>query len=325
MRTNLFRNTAFAPVYEAAGLSAMDIGSRGGFDAELLPIAWAVDCMGFEPEPEAFAQLAALNPAPWRSLRWVPSAVGPETGSATLHLPANPIGASLLAHDPEIGVRFGLEALTTVERRLTVDTVTLDEAMTRWSLPAPAYLKLDVEGAELSILQSAPRVLSHMTALKTEASFIPARKDQPLAADLDVFLRGHGFVLMDILHPQRWRHQPLPPHPYSWAGAPAYSRGQIAQCDLLYFRDPAAIPAEDGETALQAGLIAMAFGFFDHALDLFERPAVAQALAAHGVDFRRETAIISRRCGRFAAMAAIRHHLRNMVPLLRSLTLGVPG
>lgn len=144
MNTDFFRHGDLAPTIAAAGLRAVDIGSRGGFDPDLLPIAWAVDGIGFEPEPQAFAQLQAIDPAPWRSVRWLPFAIGAVNGPATLWIPPDPVGASLLEHDPAVGERFGLSHLTSNCRPLTVDTVTLDHALA--GLALPDYLKLDVEG-----------------------------------------------------------------------------------------------------------------------------------------------------------------------------------
>ncbi|MBI2239232.1 MAG: FkbM family methyltransferase [Magnetospirillum gryphiswaldense] len=310
MNTDFFRKTTLAGTFAQAGLVAVDIGSRGGFDPELLPIAWAVDGIGFEPEPQAFEQLRGLSPAPWRSVTWLPFAVGAENGPATLYVPPDPVGASLLEHDPAVGERFGLSHLTSDCRPVPVETLTLDTALD--GRPLPDYLKLDVEGAELSILKSAPASLAHCVAIKAEASFVPARKQQPVVADLDVFLRGQGFELMDIIRPMRWRSKPVAPHPYSWQGEPAYSKGQISQCDLLYFRHPQAMA--DQKQSLKAGLVAAALGYFDRAMPL---------LTAAGIPTAHLTRV-SRQFGRHEAIDTICRHLRDLVPLLRSLMGGVP-
>ena len=326
MTPQFFRNTDFAPVYDAAGLTALDIGSRGGFDRDLLPIAWAVDAIGFEPEPAAFATLTGLDAGPWRSVRWLPTAIGPMTGTAMLNVPPDGNGASLLVHDAAIGRQYGMEHLTQNCRQIPVEMVTLGEAVTRWRLPPPAYLKLDVEGAELSILNSDGGMLDHVVVIKTEAFFIPARIDQPLVHDMIQGLAGRGFAVMDILEPARWRSRTVAPAPYSWAGSPAFSRGRLAQCDLLFFREPATIAGDDGDTALRAALVAMALGFFDHALGLLERPAVTEILKyRHGVAVKPALVQASRAFGRHAALAAIRRNLRELIPLARSLTWGIPG
>lgn len=248
-----------------------------------------------------------MAPAPWRSVTWLPHAVGAQNGAATLWVPPDPVGASLLEHDPAVGQRFGLSHLTSDCRPIAVDTVTLDHALA--GRPAPAYVKLDVEGAELSILQAAPMTLAQAVAIKAEASFVAARKEQPVVADLDIFLRGQGFELMDIIRPMRWRSRPVAPHPYSWRGEPGYSRGQIGQCDLLYFRHPDALSGTP--QTLKAGLVAAALGYFDRAGPLLTAAGIAPAQVAQA----------SRRFGRKVALATIRRHLRDMV---RSLLGGIP-
>lgn len=309
MKTDFFRASPLAATIEAAGLRAVDIGSRGGFDPDLLPIAWAVDGIGFEPEPEAFAQLHGRGAGPWRSVTWLPHAVGPVNGEATLWVPPDPVGASLLEHDPAVGQRFGLSHLTSDCRPLAVQTVTLDHAL--HGQPDCAFLKLDVEGAELSILRTAPHTVSRVVAIKAEASFVPARKGQPVVADLDGFLRQSGFELMDVIRPMRWRSHPVAPHPYTWQGQPGYSRGQIAQCDLLYFRTPSALMP--GVQSLRAGVIALALGYVDHALPLLMQEGVAQDVVMR----------LSRRMGRRVALGQMAAHLRDMVPLLRSVLGGI--
>ena len=51
----------------------MDIGARQGFVADLLPIAAAVDAVGFEPDQDECERLnrtARDESGPWRSLRF---------------------------------------------------------------------------------------------------------------------------------------------------------------------------------------------------------------------------------------------------------------
>jgi FkbM family methyltransferase len=316
---DFFRSGPLAEVFERAGLIAVDIGARGGFEADLLPIAWAVDAVGFEPEPEAFARLGGAGVDPWRSLTIHPEAIGGSGGPRQLHIPADPGGASLLEHDPELGRRYGFPHLFEVVRRETIATTTLGEAAARLGFENASYLKLDVEGAELEILESANSVLSSLVAIKTEAAFLPFRKKQPLAWDLANFLCSRGFEVMDVLDPHRWRRGAGSPHPYVRRAAPAYSRGQIVQCDLLFLRGPDGMNGD--EQTVRGALVALALGYFDHAAALFSSLSEPNRFE---FDPFREIAVFSRRYGRRAASAAIRAHLRDLVPLLRSLTIGLP-
>ncbi len=316
---DFFRRGLFADLFTNAGLIAVDVGARGGFEPDLLPIAWAVDAVGFEPEPEAFSRLRQTSADPWRSLTVHPQAIAGSAGSRRLHIPSDPQGASLLEHDPEIGRRFGFPHLFDLARIETIATTTLDEAAVHLGFGAPSYLKLDVEGAELEVLEAAETVLPSLVAIKTEAAFLPFRKNQPLAWDLAAHLGARSFEVMDVSEPHRWRHGPGAPHPYLRRDSPAYSRGQAVQCDLLFFRAPDRMA--DDEQAVRGALIALALGYFDHAAALFD------ALPDQGrYDFEitREIAKLSRRYGRRAAATAIKAHLRDLIPLFRSLTVGLP-
>lgn len=316
---DLFRRGRFADVVADAGLVAIDVGARGGFEPDLLPIAWAVDAVAFEPGPEAYSDLSAAGAGPWRSLTLHPLAVAGSSGLRRLHVPSDPQGASLLEHDPEIGRRFGYPHLFDLARIETIDTTTLDAAAERFAIPAASYLKLDVEGAELEVLEGAETVLPSLVAIKTEAAFLPLRKHQPLAWDLAAHLVARGFEIMDVSDPHRWRHGPAAPHPYLRRAAPAYSRGQAVQCDLLFFRAPDRM-AND-EQAVRGAAIALALGYFDHAVALIE---ALDDRARFEFDISREIARLSRRSGRRACATAIKARLRDLIPLFRSLTVGLP-
>lgn len=57
------------------------------------------------------------------------------------------------------------------------------------------FLKLDVQGAELMILEGGTQLLEDVVVIHTEVEFAPLYVGQPLFADIDGFLRSQGFVL----------------------------------------------------------------------------------------------------------------------------------
>ena len=320
--TNLFERSPFARVMADVPVTVYDIGARGGVDLDLLPLAFAVNAVAFEPHPEEYKRLAdggaSAAGGPWRSLRYLPYAVSGTGGRRSLYVTTDPQGASLLRHDPAIGERFNKPQFFTVERTIDVDTRTLDEA----AAGPPDFLKLDVEGAELEILQAAPAALANLVAIKTEVSFIPLRAGQPLAADIDRFLRDQGFILMDYSGFSHWRRQGYVIHPHVDRGDEGYSRGQIIHGDAIYFIDPESI-ADDDEAAvhrlLKAAFIAMGYGFFDHAAMILERLAVAAFLGdRYGIRAAPALRRTSRMYAWRACLRALARHLRGLGPYVRT-------
>ena len=261
--TNLLAGTAAGRILSQHPLLCVDIGSRGGVEPELLPIAFAVDAIGFDSDPQALSEVATTTAGPWRSQRHLPWAIAATEGEQRLHIPVAHEGASLLEHDSRIGDAFDKPQFFTRDAEVSVQTRLLDPALAEAGIGRPAFLKLDVEGCELDILRSAPQSVASALAVKTETAFIPFRRHQPLASDVDQFLRAAGFVLMDIVHPSHWRTNGYVIHPQADRQPIPYSRGQLVQADFLYFRSPETI--EDPERRFQAAAIAMAYGFFDHA------------------------------------------------------------
>ena len=78
--------------------------------------------------------------------------------------------------------------------------VTLDTLVSRvaadWG--APDFIKLDVQGFELSVLAGAAESLRHADFVLLEASLLPYNSGAPLLPDVLAFMTAQGFHLLDI-------------------------------------------------------------------------------------------------------------------------------
>jgi len=74
----------------------------------------------------------------------------------------------------------------------TVETVQLDQVFPKIKCD---YIKIDVQGSELNILNHGEKILKDVFVIESEVEFLPIYKKQPLFGDLQIFMRAQGFVL----------------------------------------------------------------------------------------------------------------------------------
>ncbi len=312
---HIYSSLAVADIAQRHPLTYFDVGSRGGFQSDLHPLAFAVDVVGFEPDPVEFENLKKQPVEPWKSITFLPHGLSAQTGQ--LYVPVDPPSASLLQHDPAFGRKFDKPQFFDLDRTEEIQTLGLQDALAQSGLKSIDYMKIDIEGAEMSVFKSSPEVMADVLAIKTEVSFLPFRRDQPLASDIDIYLRQGGFELMDMIEPAHWRRHGYVIHPFYSTETPPYSKAQIAQADYLYFRDPDSL-GEDIGKLVKLALIALSFGYFDHALMILERPLVAEFVKAEfAVTPLEIVARPSKVYGRKAFLKAFYGQARNLVPFVR--------
>ena len=183
---------------ELPGITALDIGAS---DVEGPPpyASWQNDpsfsLVGFEPSPEEFEKLqaaaAVANSGNRHRKTYLPYALG-DGNEAELKICRVAGMTSLLEPDLDLlGHFFGFGEWSQVVKRIPISTRRLDDLV---EIERADYLKLDVQGSELLILQNGTRVLSGAVCVHIEVNFVPFYHRQPLFAEIDQFLRGQGFL-----------------------------------------------------------------------------------------------------------------------------------
>jgi FkbM family methyltransferase len=288
---------AFAKLLQALGpLNCLDIGARGEPVGDLLPIAGCVNIYGFEPDAEECERLNrhyAEVSSPYRSVRFLPLAIGHPDGARTLHLTAYRGASSFLAPDERIKQRYyGNDGCFVVEREQPVAVRGLDSVCAEHGIGDAAYLKVDVEGYELEVFRSAPELLSRgLLAIRCEVSFMPVRVGQPAYCEVESFLKDYGFVPMDFLFLHHWRARTQRAQRRLSEQESRVYRRRLVHGDVLFVRDPDGIDA-----ATEAGVVLLireaallyTYGFFDEATAILERPAVRKHVESRvGIDVDR--------------------------------------
>ena len=144
----------------------------------------------FEPNPEQYERLKE-SVAGSPGVQVLPQAIG-DGREHELKICRHPGGSSLLEPNFEVSGRYqAFGEWLEVVRRVRLKTVALDEVE---EIENSEFLKLDIQGAELSALQSATRLLSALLVVECEVNFVQQYVDQPLFSEIELFLRHHGFM-----------------------------------------------------------------------------------------------------------------------------------
>lgn len=322
-RISPFQQSPFSRPFAEDPIIYVDIGARGGFEPEMKALAFCTDAIGFEPAPAEYARLQKDGNGPWHGRLILPHAVGGSNAKRLLHIPKDPVAASLLAVEPQTCAPFGRDTFFNPVETIEVETLTLPDALATADVAAVDYLKIDAEGAEFEILAAADILVRGLCALKIEVAFLPLRQGHPLACDLESHLRQRGFQLFDVIGAAHWRDTGNVIHPFIDDLPVPYSRGQLVHGDFLFFRTAESLDFSSDSGRLQVhktAFIAMAFGFFDYALRLLHDDRMKSYLAGIAVsDPVPLVGQLSSAAGQAAYRAALMRHLRGVWTYLRRL------
>ncbi|MCK9238806.1 FkbM family methyltransferase [Desulfocurvus sp.] len=145
----------------------------------------------FEPNPLLAGELRrAFAAEPGVTVHEL--ALGAEEGGIEFHILRNSLSSSVLAPSRHMAAFHGERA--GVERTVTVRQARLDALFDE----DIDILKLDLQGYELQALKGCGRLLERTGLILTEVEFMPLYDGQALFGDIDVFLRGRGFELLNL-------------------------------------------------------------------------------------------------------------------------------
>lgn len=165
--------------------------------------------IAFEPDQSALHVLREKYPFPHICL---PLFIG--DGKPGIYFETNwaPTGSLFEPNTPLLEKFDYLAEITTVVNKWPVDTVRLDDVS---EIDDVDFLKIDAQGAELMVFENAPRVLSGVSLIHTEVSFVEMYKGAPLFGDIDRQLRSLGFQWHALtgfgtrpFHPMKFEKEP---------------------------------------------------------------------------------------------------------------------
>jgi FkbM family methyltransferase len=199
-----FEEIVMPPLMPAVDIGAMLL--EGDVDPLMrLNKLGRLNVIGFEPQP---AECEKLNALVLPGRRYLPYAVA-NGRRRSFYVTNTGMTSSLLRPNLKFAQLFNnLAELMQVVATPLVDTVRLDDVV-EIRAQGCDLLKLDTQGSEAEILAHASETLKRCLIIQTEVEFVPLYEDQPLFADVDQLLRGHGFMFHRFLGMSGRTYKPL--------------------------------------------------------------------------------------------------------------------
>jgi FkbM family methyltransferase len=181
---------------------------------------------GFEPQADALARLEQKK-GPHE--RYLPYVLG-DGGDGVLNVCELEGMTSLLVPDPAHLALFNLFPIWgTVKHQIPVTTRKLDDVAEVAHLD---FLKMDVQGAERTVLAHGRAKLADTVVIQTEVSFVPLYQGQPVFGEIDLALRELGFLPHCVTGTKIW-----PISPMVVGDQPNRGIRQLLETDMVYVKD----------------------------------------------------------------------------------------
>jgi FkbM family methyltransferase len=149
-----------------------------------------------------------------------------------LYLASAPSGMTSLLKPHATALKFfnGFEFMGQVEQVERVQTRRLDDIE---ALPRLNLVKMDIQGAELTVLQNGIDKLADCVAVQLEVSWTALYENQPSFGEVDTWMRDQGFAPHCFLDVKRWSIAPTVFDNNIRVGG-----NQLLESDIVYVRDP---------------------------------------------------------------------------------------
>lgn len=207
----------------------VDVGARGGIQAHWRWLAPKLHLTMFEPDPVEAAALRNQVNSQGLNCTILEAAVWNGPGKHSLKIARSGGCSSLLETNRDFIDDFPEAERFDVLERFDMETKAMDQVL------APDirydFLKIDIQGGSLMVLEGAEQCLDGLFGLEVEAEFAELYKGEPLFGAVHKFLTDRKFELVDV-RPNYWQRTDARDVPGC--------RGQAVFSDSLYMLSPRA-------------------------------------------------------------------------------------
>ena len=124
----------------------------------------------------------------------------------------------------------GFNEFGAIESTESIQTKTLDSID---QIPNIDFIKMDIQGAELTVLKNSLKKIKYCIGIQLEVSHICLYENQPPFGEVDVWLRSQGFVPHTFLKEKRWSITPT-----IFGNNFRIGGNQLLESDIIYVKDP---------------------------------------------------------------------------------------
>jgi len=122
---------------------------------------------------------------------YILAAAGASSGQSKFNVHKNHLSGSSLYSESMGTEADGYE--------ITVPIIRIDDILKDKKLEGPYLIKVDVQGAELEVLEGAQQALTQADVVVLEVSLFEFMKGAPQFFDTVLYMKNHGFVAYDII------------------------------------------------------------------------------------------------------------------------------
>jgi len=182
----------------------IDVGANTGqYGVVLREAGYKNQIISFEPMREAFSQLSLISGRyqKWSSYQY---GVGRANEEQIINVSKNSASSSIL---PVTELSTNAEPLTITTRQEKINIVALDSFLVDKLFGYKSiYLKVDVQGYELHVLEGVKKLLPTFKVVQLEMSFVPLYEGGPLFNEIISWMSEAGFEIYSIIPDFRDMH-----------------------------------------------------------------------------------------------------------------------
>ena len=193
-------------------------------------------------------QTAAIAAAYGDDVTVIPAFISDGT-TRTLYLAERATGMTSLLEPSDAALKF-FNGFPEFGRGIGTEDIATSRLDDVADVPLIDFLKMDVQGSELTVLEHGHDTLKDCVAIQLEVSFIALYERQPTFGQVDVWMRAQGFA----------------PHCFEeikcWSIAPTINGGsaripfrQLLEADIAYVRDPLSLGLLTDEQLVKYALV----------------------------------------------------------------------